>query len=52
MERKSRRSFLGAAGAALGSVFGLQGFSAAVQAYSSPYGRPKLKITDIRTAEV
>jgi len=52
MERKSRRSFLGAAGAAFGSAFGLQGLSAAVQANSSPYRRPKLKITDVRTAEV
>jgi len=40
------------AGAALGGVFGMGNLSAAVQNNSSPYGRPKLKITDIRTAEV
>lgn len=49
----SRRSFLGTAGtASLGSVFGLDKLSAAVQANSSPYNRPKLKITDVRTAEI
>ncbi len=33
-------------------MFGLPSLSAAVQEASSPYRRPKLKITDVRTAEV
>jgi galactonate dehydratase len=45
---KTRRSFLSAAG----SVFALPALARAIQAVSSPYRRPKLKITDIRTAEV
>ena len=52
MATHSRRGFLSAAGAALGGAFALPGLSAAVQTSSSPYRRPKLKITDIRTAEV
>jgi galactonate dehydratase len=53
MNKASRRSFLmGAGGAAAGGVFGLQSLSAAVQTASTPYSRPKLKITDIRTAQV
>jgi galactonate dehydratase len=52
MTNKSRRSFLTAAGASLGGVFGLGSLSAAVQSNTSPYRRPKLKITDVRTAEV
>jgi galactonate dehydratase len=34
------------------SAFGLPALSAAVQSSSSPYRRPKLKITDVRTAQV
>jgi galactonate dehydratase len=50
MQPLARRSFLrGAAGAAAG-VFSLPRLSAAVQTATSPYKRPKLKITDIRTA--
>jgi galactonate dehydratase len=52
MSRLSRRELL--RGTVL-SPLGLLGFpalSAAVQAATSPYGRPKLKITDVRTAEV
>lgn len=52
MKRSTRRSFVTGTAAALGGMFGLQNLSAAVQAASSPYRRPKLKITDIRTAEV
>lgn len=48
----SRRKFLTGAGAALGGIFTLPSLSAAVQETTSPYRRPKLKITDIRTAEV
>jgi galactonate dehydratase len=36
----------------LAGVLGLPSISAAVQEASSPYRRPKLKITEIRTAEV
>ncbi len=48
---RSRRAFLASA-AGLGGIFSLRHLSAAVQAASSPYRRPRLKITDIRTAEV
>lgn len=43
---QSRRGFLRAAPLALPAL------SAALQAQSSPYRRPKLKITDVRTAQV
>ena len=49
MEPSSRRSFLRYA-AAGGSAFSLPSLSAAVQTTTSPYRRPKLKITDVRTA--
>jgi galactonate dehydratase len=39
-------------GAALAPFAGIFSIAPAVQAASSPYRRPKLKITDIRTAEV
>ena len=45
MPRASRRSFLGAA-------LGLPGLAAAIQTQTSPYRRPKLKITDVRTAMI
>lgn len=44
----TRRSFFGGAAGALS----LPGLAAAVQTASSPYRRPKLKITDVRTALV
>ncbi|HEX3132601.1 MAG TPA: mandelate racemase/muconate lactonizing enzyme family protein, partial [Planctomycetota bacterium] len=44
--RASRRQFLCAAPLALPAL------SAALQAQTSPYRRPKLKITDVRTAQV
>lgn len=47
-----RRSFLRHAGGALAGVFSLPGLAEAVQTSSSPFRRPKLKITDIRTAQV
>lgn len=50
MEAISRRLFCLGAGTAAGSLLSLTGLSAAVQAASSPYQRPKLKITDVRTA--
>jgi galactonate dehydratase len=45
-----RRSFLRSAGGGLAGWFSLEGLSAAVQTSSSPYQRPKLKITDVKTA--
>ena len=45
----SRRSLLGGAA---GSVFGLPALARAIQNESTPQQRPKLKITDVRTAEV
>ena len=52
-ETPSRRSLLRAAAApTAASLFGVERLAAAVQAASSPYRRPRLKITDIRTAEV
>ena len=47
MEAISRRLFCLGAGAATGSLLSLRGLSAAVQAASSPYQRPKLKITPL-----
>jgi galactonate dehydratase len=44
----NRRSFL----QSLGGGLALPGISAAVQMASSPYRRPKLRITDVRTAEI
>lgn len=47
-----RRSILKSAVVPLSGIFSLPSLAAAVQEASSPYRRPKLKITDIRTAEV
>jgi galactonate dehydratase len=44
----SRRSFLAAAG----GVFALPALTRAVEATTTPNQRPKIKITDVRTAEV
>ncbi len=55
MAHVSRRSVLkGAAYSALGSfsAFSLPALAAAIEDQSSPYQRPKLKITDVRTAQV
>jgi len=52
MSKPTRRHFLPAGGAALASVFSLRHLSAAVQSVTSPYRRPKLKITDVRTVQV
>lgn len=45
LERATRRRFLG-------GIFALPSLSAAMQEAVSPYRRPRLKITDVRTAEV
>jgi len=39
-------------GSGLAGGLGLPGLARAIQASSSPYGRPRLKITDVRTAVV
>ena len=46
----NRRSFLQTAGGSLAGLLNLDGLSAAVQSSTSPYRRPKLKITDVQTA--
>ena len=52
MKCETRRSFLRhSAGTALGAL-ALPSLSRAIQESTSPYQRPKLKITDVRTAEV
>src|SRR4051812_30149013 len=52
MKCTTRRSFLETAAAPLTGLLTLPALAAAVQTSSSPYRRPKLKITDVRTAEV
>ena len=52
MANGTRRHFLSAGTAALASGFSLPNLSAAIQNTTSPYRRPKLKITDVRTAQV
>lgn len=49
MHKVDRRGFLGLAGAGL---MGLPGLSMALQQATSPYRRPKLRITDVKTAYV
>src|SRR5262252_834327 len=49
MNPNNRRSFLKSVGAVSG-LFGLPRLSMAMQEAASPYKRPKLKITDIKTA--
>ncbi len=48
----NRRSLLQGSLAPLVGAFGLPSLAHAVQAAASPYRRPKLKITEVRTAEV
>src|ERR1041385_3817716 len=52
MERPSRRTLMKSSLLPFAGILGLPSLSAAVQEASSPYRRPKLKITEIRTAEV
>ncbi len=51
MDRCTRRSFLGRAAGSAGAL-SLPRLWAAVQSSASPYRRPRLKITDVRTAVV
>jgi galactonate dehydratase len=52
MRQPDRRTLLKSGLLSIGGIAGLPALSAAVQKASTPYNRPKLKITDIRTAEV
>jgi galactonate dehydratase len=52
MSRLSRRDLLGTAARSASGLLAFPSLAAAVQAESSPYRRPRLKITDVRTAEV
>ena len=52
MHRLNRRSWMKSSWMPLAGLLGLPSISAAAQEASSPYRRPKLKITEIRTAEV
>ena len=47
-----RRSFLQTAGTSLAGMFGLSKLSAATQTAKRVYQRPKLKITDVKTASL
>jgi galactonate dehydratase len=52
MERPNRRTLLKGGLLSIAGMAGLPSLARAVQDASTPYRRPKLKITDIRTAEV
>ena len=50
MKLHNRRDLLQGAGIAAAGLFSLRGLSAAVQTATTPNQRPRLKITDVRTA--
>jgi len=52
MQKPTRRTLFKAGLLPIAGAAALPALSAAVQENSSPYRRPKLKITDVRTAEV
>ena len=52
MERPNRRTLLKTGLLSIAGAAGMPSLSAAVETNSTPYNRPKLKITEIRTAEV
>src|SRR5262245_44815097 len=52
MPQSDRRTLLKGGLLSIAGIAGLPSLSSAVQAVSTPYNRPKLKITDVRTAEV
>jgi len=52
MQKPTRRTLFKSGLLPIAGMAGLPALSAAVQEASSPYRRPKLKITEIRTAEV
>jgi len=51
MRSLNRRSFF-RAGAGIAGAFGMQNLLAAVEDNSTPYHRPKLKITDVKSANI
>jgi galactonate dehydratase len=52
MSSQNRRSFFQSAGAGMAGLFGIEALDAAVQQNSTVYTRPKLRITDVRTAQI
>src|SRR5438128_12006673 len=52
MQRLSRRALLKGGLLPIAGLAGLPSLSAAVEDATTPHNRPKLKITEIRTAEV
>ncbi len=52
MNLLSRRKMLKNAALPIAGTFALPSLATAVQEVSTPYQRPKLKITDVRTAQV
>src|SRR5438309_6334888 len=52
MQELNRRTLLKGGLSSMAGLFGLPSWSAAVEGMTTPQNRPKLKITDIRTAEV
>ena len=52
MQRLNRRTLLKGGLLPIAGLAGLPSLSAAVEQATTPYNRPKLKITDVRTAEV
>src|SRR5438045_8269437 len=52
MMQLSRRKMLKNASLTIAGTFALPTLAAAVQDVSTPYQRPKMKITDVRTAQV
>jgi galactonate dehydratase len=52
MQELNRRTLLKGGLSSVAGLFGLQSLSAAVEGMTTPQNRPKLKITEIRTAEV
>jgi galactonate dehydratase len=52
MNQINRRSLFRGAGAALLGAFSLRGLSAAIQESATQYQRPKLRITDVKTANI
>src|SRR3954453_18389503 len=51
-QQPNRRTLLKGGLLSIASMAGVPSLSAAVQEASTPHNRPKLKITDVRTAEV